>query len=87
MSPLERLFLLEIDYHARLRAYGRTAAEADGIRASYALQCGYEDLIRSAGHVAACDVDALCGRLRQQADVRDVLAARQTVTQLLGLSP
>lgn len=86
MTPLESLFVLEIHYHARLRAQGRSAADGDGIRASYALQCGYEGLIRAAGNVGPRDVDELRERFLRRADARDVTAARDSLVQILGVS-
>ncbi|HKN71850.1 MAG TPA: hypothetical protein VJX30_12510 [Terriglobales bacterium] len=53
----------------------------------YALQSGYEQLIRSIGPVAAQDVETLRERLTLAGDARDVLAARDSVRQLLGISP
>jgi hypothetical protein len=87
MKPLEKLFMLEIEYHARLRAQGRGATEAPGIRASYALQCGYEALIRSAGRVVALELEGLCARFVQQADPRDVFAARDSLVAILRIEP
>jgi hypothetical protein len=87
MKPLEKLFVLEIAYHARLRGQGRGAMEPPGIRASYALQCGYEALLRSTGHVVALDVERLCERFLERADPRDVFAARDSLVAILRIEP
>ncbi len=69
---------------------GRSGAQRthDGWRTvatSYALQCGYEPLIRSVGRVNATELDRLRNRFLLTADTRDVLAARDSVKQLLGI--
>ena len=87
MSPLERLFHLEIEFHRCLRTQAPGTGGASSVHASYALQAGYEQLIRSIGFVAAQDVETLRERLTLAGDARDVLAARDSVKQLLGISP
>ena len=54
---------------------------------SYALQAGYEPLLKSIGAVAAADVEALAGRLAPAGDARDVLKARDSIIGLLGGRP
>ena len=86
MSALERLFLLEVEFHRRLRTKGLGDAGGDvGVRTSYALQCGYEGLIREMGRVSSRDIERLRERLTLAGDVRDVLAARDSLAQILGL--
>ena len=45
MTPLERLFLLEVEFHRRLRTQAPGTADASSLHTSYALQSGYEPLI------------------------------------------
>ena len=73
MSPLERLFRLEIEFHRRLRTSDADPAHAPEVHTSYALQSGYEQLIRDAGTVAAADIDGLRQRLALAGIPRDVL--------------
>ena len=40
MNALERLFLLEVDFHRKLRTQALGKAMIGGLRTSYALQCG-----------------------------------------------
>jgi hypothetical protein len=86
MPPLERLFRLEIEFHRRLRTQAPDTVDTRALHTSYALQSGYEPLIRSVGTVAAQDLDRLQGRLALGGDGRDILAARDSLKQLLGLS-
>jgi hypothetical protein len=87
MSPLETLFRLEIDYHRRLRALAPFVPDAGSLHTSYALRFRYEVLLNSLGPVTAHDVDALRERLTLAGDARDILAARNSLKQVLGLSP
>jgi len=57
-----------------------------GLHTSYALQSGYEPLLRQLGKVPAQDLDQLSARLTMAGDTRDVLAARDGLRQLLNLS-
>jgi len=74
VSPLEKLFRLEIEFHRRLRADAPGTIDVGSLHASYALQTGYEQLLRATGPVTA-----------QAVDVRDLLAARDSLKQLLGI--
>ena len=47
MSPLEQLFRLEIEFHRCLRTLAPGTGDASSVHASYALQSGYDQLIRS----------------------------------------
>jgi hypothetical protein len=49
MSPLERLFALEIEFHRRLRQEAPGTADPAALHTSYALQAGYEPLLRGLG--------------------------------------
>ena len=87
MSPLETLFRLEIEFHRRLRTLAPGTANAASLHTSYALQSGYEHLIRAVSPIAAQDIELLRERLTLAGDTRDILAARDSVKQLLGISP
>jgi len=86
MSPLEKLFRLEIEFHRRLRTQAPGTADVGALHTSYALQSGYEPLIRAAGRVTGRDIELISQRLAMAADARDLLAARDSLKQLLGLS-
>jgi hypothetical protein len=85
VAPLETLFRLEIDYHRRLRTLAPCMPDAASLHTSYALQFGYDRLIHAAGPATARDVETLRERLTLVGDTRDVLAARDSVKQLLNL--
>jgi hypothetical protein len=85
MSPLEQLFRLEIEFHHRLRTLAPGSGDAASLHTSYALQCGYEPLLRDLGSVVPHDIESLRARLTLAADTRDLLAARDSLKQLLGL--
>ena len=87
MAPLERLFRLEIEFHRRLRTEAPGPADARALHTSYALQSGYEPLIRSVGAVTARDLERLHARLTLAGDARDLLATRDSLKQLLGIHP
>jgi hypothetical protein len=53
---------------------------------SYALQTGYEQLMPVVGTVAARQIEQLRERLTLAGDTRDLLAARDSLKQLLRLS-
>jgi hypothetical protein len=52
----------------------------------YALQTGYEPLLHALGRVTAGDIERLRDRLALAADSRDILAARGSLKQLLGIA-
>jgi hypothetical protein len=83
MAPLEQLFTLEIEFHRKLRCDAPGTHPTAALHTSYALQCGYEPLLKRIGRVTAQDIErhALAG------DARDVLAARDSLIRLLGLWP
>ena len=86
MPPLEKLFRLEIEFHRRLRTQAPGTPDPGALHTSYALQAGYEQLLRAAGTVTGQDIDQLRNRLTMAADARDLLAARDSLKQLFGLS-
>jgi hypothetical protein len=87
MPPLEQLFTLEIEYHRKLRCEAPGTLDATALHTSYALQSGYEPLLKRIGTVTAQDIDRLNRRLSLAGDARDVLAARDALTRMLGLWP
>jgi hypothetical protein len=86
VTPLERLFLLEVEFHRLLRTQAPATADASGLHTSYALESGYEPMIRQVGTVTGHDIELICQRHALAADARDLLAARDSLKQLLGLS-
>ena len=87
MSPLEQLFRLEIEYHRRLRTQAPGTADVSSLHTSYALQSGYDQLLRTLGPVTAHDLKTLREHLTLAADARDVLKAHDSLKRLLGLHP
>jgi hypothetical protein len=85
VSPLESLFRLEIEFHRCLRTLPTYPYDIGGLHTSYALQAGYEPLIFALGPVNRKDVEQLQTQLLTTADTRDVLAAGDSVKQLLGI--
>jgi hypothetical protein len=75
VSPPETLFRLEIEFHRRLRTQAPGTADLGSLHTSYALQFGYDQLIRSLGPVTARDLEVLKERLMMAGDARDVLAS------------
>jgi hypothetical protein len=85
MSPLERLFTLEVEFHRKLRCEAPGTADPSALHTSYALQSGYEPLLRRVGRKTARDVERMANRFMIANDRRDVLAARDSLNRLLGL--
>lgn len=75
MESLERLFTLEVEFHRRLRKSSGTP-DSSSLHTSYALQSGYESLIRHASGVTIEQIEQLAQRLALAGDPRDVLAAK-----------
>jgi len=87
MSPLEQLFALEVEFHRRLRTEAPGSGDEAAIHTSYALQSGYEPLMKRVGRVTDSDIEALRERLSLAGDARDVLSARDSVMKILGIRP
>jgi hypothetical protein len=85
MSPLEMLFRLELEFHRRLRTTASGTLDDGSLHTSYALQSGYDDLIIATPAVTDRQVEQLRERFSLTADARDVLAARDSLKELLGL--
>jgi hypothetical protein len=87
VAPLEQLFTLEVEFQRRLRTQAPGTADAAWLHTSYALQMGYERLLQTVGRVASREVEVLRERFALSRDVRDVLAASDSMRQLLGILP
>jgi hypothetical protein len=87
MPPLERLFLLEVEFYRRLRTQAPGTADSGGVHTSYALQCGYEPLLHQIHAATAHAVEQLRNRHTLTGDARDILAARDSLKHLLGIPP
>jgi hypothetical protein len=87
MAPLEQLFALEVEFHRKLRDEAPDTRDPAALHTSYALQSGYEPLLRRVGRVAYEDLDRLAHRHLAAADPRDVVAAREALARLLGVAP
>jgi hypothetical protein len=85
MTPLERLFGLEVEFQRMLRSVALGTADATALHTSYALQAGYEALLRQTDRVTTQDIGKLAERFTLAEDARDVLAARDSLTRLLDL--
>jgi hypothetical protein len=87
LVPLEQLFLLEVEFHRRLRTEAPGTVDAAAVHTSFALQAGFEPLLRAAGRFTAGDLARLAERHRAAGDARDVSAACDFLTDWLGLRP
>jgi hypothetical protein len=87
MSSLERLFALEIEVHRKLRCEAPHTPDTSALHTSSALQNGDEPLLKSTGRVTVEGITQIADRLTLSGDARDVLAARDSLTALLGLQP
>jgi len=85
VSPLEKLFRLEIEFHRRLRTAAPGTIDASSLHTNYAPQTGYEQLFRAIGTVSAQDIETLRERFALAGDARDLLTARDSLKQLLGI--
>ncbi len=84
MSPREQLFALEVEFHRRLRTGAPGTGDVSAIHTSYALQSGYEPLLKWVGSVTEAEVEAVQERLLKAGDARDVLSARGKAGQRKG---
>jgi hypothetical protein len=85
MSALETLFRHEVHFFEQVRESFRTS-EALATHTSFALHHGYEELIRASAGTTGREVERLAVRLTFIGDSRDVLAARDSVKSILGIS-
>jgi hypothetical protein len=82
MSVLDRLYILEIEFHRLFRDVN--AMEAAGIHTSYALQNQYEPLLRTVGLVDQSELAKAAGRM--VGDPRDVQAAYDSLRQFIRVA-
>jgi hypothetical protein len=87
VASLDRLFALEIEFHRRLRQQALGTADITALHTSYALQSGYEELLRGMGRVTELEIRQLAAPSTVAGDPRDLLKARDSVARLLGLRP
>lgn len=85
MTPLEQLFRLEIEFHRRLRTEAPGTGDARSLHTSYALQAGYEPLLAATGRMTGPELKALKDRMLMAGDARDVMAASDSLRNLLGI--
>jgi hypothetical protein len=86
MGPAERLFVLETEYHRRVRQAAVPEDENSGLHTSWAIGLGYEGLIARTGHVTTQEVELFAHRLSRKRDPRDIAAACASVIRLLGVA-
>jgi hypothetical protein len=85
-SVLDRLYSLEIEFHRLFRAEAINAVEAAGVPISYALQQGYEPLLRTIGAVDSSELAKARERMMGMSDPRDVQAAFRSLRHLVALA-
>lgn len=79
MSPLEKLFRLELDFHRRLRTQAPGNADASSLHTSYALQTGYKQLLPAIGTATNRQLEQLRERFTLAGDTRDLIATRDSL--------
>lgn len=72
VPPLEQLFRQGLMYYRRLRTLDLATANTPGLHTSYALQCGYEQLIHRLGMATHRDIEHVCQQLALTSDTRDL---------------
>jgi hypothetical protein len=82
---LEALYRAEIEFHRLARESDLSPQERAGEHSHYAIQRSYEPLLAAAAGAAREDIERLANRLLCAGDPRDVLGARDSVRELLGL--
>jgi hypothetical protein len=88
MTPLQQLFALEVEFHRRLHCEAVGSQDLAAMHAGYAQQAGYDPLIAQLGNaVTFQSIERLRAKHGRAGDVRDVLAARDSLACLLGLWP
>ena len=85
-EALNSLYLCEIEFHRLARSSGIGAHDRDQQHVQFAIRRGYEPLLSAVEGVSAAAARGYADRLLASADTRDVLAARDSVLRLLGLS-
>lgn len=84
MSVLDRLYALEIEFHRIFRVERLGAPDASGVHLSYALQNGYEPLLRTLGVVAPVQLALATERMMGVCDPRDVQAAYRSLRHMVA---
>ncbi len=82
MSILDRLYALEVEFHRQFRSAGMPPADEAGLHTSYALQNGYEALLRSIGLIDPPVLECVKDRMSRCGDPRDVIAAFRSLQRL-----
>ena len=85
MSPQERLLAFEMEFRRRLREASPGREDDGDMHTSWAMAMGYEMLISQARGSTAAEIVRLSQRMLALGDQRDVMAARDSVMQLLGI--
>jgi hypothetical protein len=83
MSVLERLYRLEIEFYRLFRVEAINAMEAASVHTSYALQHGYEPLLRTVGSVESSSLTDTRDQMLGMGDPRDVQAAYHSLQNLV----
>jgi hypothetical protein len=86
MQPLEELFRCELEFHRRVRCEARGLPEdAAAAREAFGVVHGYAELIQAVAGATAKEIELMREKLSLVGDPRDVLAASDSVKQILGL--
>lgn len=83
-EALRELFLLELGFRWRLHGCLASAAEVEQLHAGYAIERGYERLIKRLGPVTDQELERTKERLILYGDPRDVLSTRDSLRQILS---
>jgi hypothetical protein len=75
--------MLEVEFHRQFRTADTHPVEALSIHTSYALQQGYEPLLRTIGPVDSAELSIAKDRMIGLSDPRDVLAAFDSLRRLI----
>src|SRR5262245_23857332 len=86
MTAVEELFALEIEFHRKLRMSDPRPTDVSSLHTSYALQAGYEQLIRDAGDVTGVRLRMIRESLLLTHDARDVFVANDSLKRMLRIS-
>jgi hypothetical protein len=86
-TAVQALLGHEIEYNRLARVAGLGSHERQRQHADFALRRNYEPLMAAAVGVDAAAVRRIAEQLLSAGDPRDVLAARDSLLRLLGLSP
>jgi hypothetical protein len=76
---------IEIEFHRRLRTQLPSAVDVGSLHKSYSCKCVYEHIVKDTGSVTVDEIEIIRERFTWSCDVGDVLAARDSLSHLLGL--